>query len=322
LIQFLTEGFILGLTLGTTCLVTCAPVYGSLILSKENNVSTGVKTVFLISAGRFLSYALFGLLTGYAGTLIGDLPEKETVIAVSYFLVAAYLTYSALIQNRMEKGCCAPSRLTKIAGNPFLIGVLTGISICPAFVGAIARGIETGGMTGGVMLFTGFFFGTTVYLLPLSFLSYFTKKKIFRYVGMTASILVACWFVYDGSSKIYDRLNSYVLNFTEVPVILISTVPETQIEKLRTDLTVLKTVVIDHDNIPDSITNSNSRDILLITENDVSHQLAETIKKMNKNVLHMKITETQDIEKQIEFIKFYSFKGRRSTGFFYSVPVE
>ncbi|HSW60735.1 MAG TPA: sulfite exporter TauE/SafE family protein [bacterium] len=322
MIQFLTEGFILGLTLGTTCLVTCAPVYGSLILSKENNVSTGVKTVFLISAGRFLSYALFGLLTGYAGTLIGDLPEKETVIAVSYFLVAAYLTYSALIQNRMEKGCCAPSRLTKIAGNPFLIGVLTGISICPAFVGAIARGIETGGITGGVMLFTGFFFGTTVYLLPLSFLSYFTKKKIFRYVGMTASILVACWFVYDGSSKLYDRFNSYVLNFTEVPVILISTVPEIQIEKLRTDLTVLKTVIIDHGNIPDSITNSTSRDILLITEKDVSHQLAETIKKMNKNVLHMKISDAQNIEKQIEFIKFYSFKGRRSTGFFYSVPVE
>lgn len=322
MIQFLTEGFLLGLTLGTTCLVTCAPVYGSLILSKENNVSTGVKTVFLISAGRFLSYALFGLLTGYAGTLIGDLPEKETVIAVSYFLVATYLTYSALIQNRMEKGCCAPSRITKIAGNPFLIGVLTGISICPAFVGAIARGIETGGMTGGVMLFTGFFFGTTVYLLPLSFLSYFTKKKVFRYVGMIASILVACWFVYDGSSKLYDRFNSYIINFAEVPVILISTVPEKQIEKLRTDLTVLKTVVIDHDNIPDSITNSNSRDILLITENDVSHQLAETIKKMNKNVLHMKITETQDIEKQIEFIRFYSFKGRRSTGFFYSVPVE
>jgi sulfite exporter TauE/SafE len=322
LIQFLTEGFLLGLTLGTTCLVTCAPVYGSLILSKENNVSTGVKTVFLISAGRFLSYALFGLLTGYAGSLIGDFAERETMIAVSYLFVAAYLTYSALMQNRLEKKCCVPSRITKIAGNPFLIGVLTGISICPAFVGAIARGIETGGMTGGVMLFTGFFFGTTVYLLPLSFLSYFTKKKIFRYVGMTASILVACWFIYDGSSKLYDRFNSYIINFAEVPVILISTVPEKQIEKLRTDLTVLKTVVIDHDNIPDSITNSNSRDILLITENDVSHQLAETIKKMNKNVLHMKITKTQDIEKQIEFIRFYSFKGRRSTGFFYSVPVE
>ncbi|HOG43652.1 MAG TPA: sulfite exporter TauE/SafE family protein [bacterium] len=322
MIQFLTEGFLLGLTLGTTCLVTCAPVYGSLILSKENNVSTGVKTVFLISAGRFLSYALFGLLTGYAGTLIGDLPEKETVIAVSYFLVAAYLTYSALIQNRMEKGCCAPSRITKIAGNPFLIGVLTGISICPAFVGAIARGIETGGMTGGVMLFTGFFFGTTVYLLPLSFLSYFTKKKVFRYVGMTASILVACWFVYDGSSKLYDRFNSYILNFTEVPVQIISTVPESYLKEFNENFNIVQTSETSFENIEPSIDSSQNRDIILITGKDISKQSADNIKKMNKNVLHMKITETQDIEKQIEFIRFYSFKGRRSTGFFYSVPVE
>lgn len=322
MIQFLTEGFLLGLTLGTTCLVTCAPVYGSLILSKENNVSTGVKTVFLISAGRFLSYALFGLLTGYAGTLIGDLPEKETVIAVSYFLVAAYLTYSALIQNRMEKGCCAPSRITKIAGNPFLIGVLTGISICPAFVGAIARGIETGGMTGGAMLFTGFFFGTTVYLLPLSFLSYFTKKKVFRYVGMTASILVACWFVYDGSSKIYDRFNSYILNFTEVPVIIISTLSKIDLKEFNENFNIVQTSETSFENIEPSIDGSQNRDIILITGKDISKQSADNIRKMNKNVLHMKITETQDIEKQIEFIRFYSFKGRRSTGFFYSVPVE
>ena len=104
------EGFLLGLTLGTTCLITCAPVYGTLILSKENSVSTGVRTVFLISLGRFFSYALFGLLTGYAGGLIGDFAERETVVAVSYLLVAAYLTYSALIQNRLEKKCCEMSR--------------------------------------------------------------------------------------------------------------------------------------------------------------------------------------------------------------------
>jgi len=322
LIQFLTEGFLLGLTLGTTCLVTCAPVYGSLILSKENNVSTGVKTVFLISAGRFLSYALFGLLTGYAGSLIGDFAERETMIAVSYLFVAAYLTYSALMQNRLEKKCCAPSRITKIAGNPFLIGVLTGISICPAFVGAIARGIETGGMTGGAMLFTGFFFGTTVYLLPLSFLSYFTKKKVFRYVGMTASILVACWFVYDGSSKIYDRFNSYILNFTEVPVIIISTLSEIDLKEFNENFNIVQTSETSFENIEPSIDSSQNRDIILITGKDISQRSADNIRKMKKNVIHIKITKTQDIEKQIEFVKFYSFKGRRSTGFFYSVPVE
>jgi sulfite exporter TauE/SafE len=209
LIQFLLEGFLLGLTLGTSCLVTCAPIYGTIILSKENSISSGAETVLLISLGRFFSYALFGLFTGYAGGLMGGFAERDTFIAVSYLLVAAYLTYSALIQNRVEKQCCVPSRLKKIAGNPFLIGALTGVSICPAFVGAIARGVESGGAIGGLMLFTGFFFGTTIYLLPLSFLSYFTKKRIFRYAGIVASILVASWFVYNGSSKLYDRFYSF-----------------------------------------------------------------------------------------------------------------
>lgn len=316
------EGFLLGLTLGTTCLVTCAPVYGTLILSKENSVSTGVRTVFFISLGRFFSYALFGLLTGYAGGLIGDFAERETVVAVSYLLVAAYLTYSALMQNRLEKKCCAPSRMAKFAGNPFLIGVLTGISICPAFVGAIARGIESGGAIGGLMLFTGFFFGTTIYLLPLSFLSYFTKKRMFRYAGIAASILVACWFIYDGSSKLYDRFNSYVINFTEVPVILISTLPETQIEKLKNDLTVSEILTVDFENLETTIERSSGRDIILLTEKELSHKSADNIKTMKKNVLHIKISDINYIDQKIEFIKFYSFKGRKSTGFLYIVPTE
>jgi sulfite exporter TauE/SafE len=318
----LIEGFLLGLTLGTTCLITCAPVYGTLILSKENSVSTGVRTVFLISLGRFFSYALFGLLTGYAGGLIGDFAERETVVAVSYLLVAAYLTYSALIQNRLEKKCCEMSRMTKFAGNPFLIGILTGISICPAFVGAIARGIESGGAIGGLMLFTGFFFGTTIYLLPLSFLSYFTKKRMFRYAGIAASILVACWFIYDGSSKLYDRFNSYVLNFTEVPVQIISTVPEKELEKLRKDLTVSEILTVDFENLETTVERSSGRDIILITEKELSQKSADNIKTMKKNVLHIKISDINYIDQQIEFIKFYSFKGRKSTGFLYIVPTE
>jgi sulfite exporter TauE/SafE len=322
LIKFLFEGFLLGLTLGTTCLVTCAPIYGTIILSKKNSVFSGAGTVLLISLGRFFSYALFGLLTGYAGGLLGVVSESETLIAVSYLLVAAYLTYSALIQNRLEKQCCVPSRLKRIAGNPFLIGALTGVSICPAFVGAIARGIESGGAIGGLMLFTGFFFGTTIYLLPLSFLSYFTKKRIFRYAGIVASILVASWFVYDGSSKLYDRFNSYVINFTEVPVQIISTVSESTLDMLKDNLNVSETLTVDFENIEASITKSQNRDILLVTDKGVSLELAENIKTMKKNVLHMQITDVENIGKQIEFVRFYSFKGRKSTGFMYTVPTE
>ncbi|MGI6393853.1 MAG: sulfite exporter TauE/SafE family protein [bacterium] len=199
LLKLLIEGIFLGLTLGSSCLVTCAPVFAPVILAKKGGITSGFRTIIFISAGRFVSYAVFGFFTGYFASKIGDFPQRTTVIAVSYLLIAAYLTYFALIQNRFEKGhCLASSKLMDTSSNPFIIGILTGISICPAFVAAIAKGLDSGGIIGGMIIFTGLFFGTTVYLLPLSFLSLFTKQKVFRYVGITASILVACWFVYEG----------------------------------------------------------------------------------------------------------------------------
>jgi len=298
--------------------VTCAPIYGSLILSKENNITSGASTVLLISLGRFLSYAVFGLITGYAGTLIGNFAEYDTVIAFSYFFVAGYLTYSALIRNRVEKGCCPAPRYAKLSGNPFIIGLLTGISICPAFLGAITKGIETGGIIGGLMLFTGFFFGTTLYLLPLSFLSYFTKKKFFRYIGIAASIAVATWFVYDGSTKLYDRLNSYIVNFTENPVMVITTDQDIELNKLKMNIAASK--ILDPDEIEKAVKGSQQREIVLITSSNLKNELSDKIRKMNKNVAHIKVEKSEDIEKKIEFLKFYSFKGRHSTGFLYTVP--
>ena len=323
--NFIIEGTLLGLTLGTTCLVTCAPVYGSLILSKENTISSGVWTVFVISLGRFISYAVFGLLTGFAGSFIGGLAERDTFVAVSYIAVALYLTYSAFIQNRKEKGCCPASRYAKIAGNPFFIGLLTGISVCPSFLGAIAKGIDSGGPVGGMLLFTGFFIGTTVYLLPLSFLSYFTKRSLFRYVGIFASLAVAVWFIYEGSSMLYDRFNSYVMNFTETPVAVVISHPSINDEtQIRNGFKVTKIERVEFSGIEKAIDNlTNDRDIVLITTDNFTPEQIADFKKMNRNIIHIQLDkDSSDISKQIEFIKYYSFKGRKSKGFFYSVPVN
>lgn len=323
--NFIVEGTLLGLTLGTTCLVTCAPVYGSLILSKENSVSSGVRTVIVISLGRFISYAVFGLLTGFAGSFIGGLAERDTFIAVSYIAVALYLAYSAFIQNRREKGCCPASRYARIAGNPFLIGLLTGISVCPSFLGAIAKGIDSGGPLGGMLLFTGFFIGTTVYLLPLSFLSYFTKKALFRYTGIFASIAVAVWFVYEGSSMLYDRFNSYIMNFTETPVAVVISHPSMNDEtQVRSGFKVTEIERVEFSGIEKAVKDlTNDRDIVLITTENFSQEQIANLKKMNKNIIHIYLDkDSTDISKQIEFIKYYSFKGRKSKGFFYAVPAN
>lgn len=259
----LIEGIILGLTLGTTCFVTCGPIYGSLILQKEGDLQSGIRTVLLISLGRFISYAFFGVVVGYLGTLITFLPESDYFVAVSYIAVAVYMIYSAFIERRKMKGCCNQSKLAKKAGNPFFLGILTGVSVCPAFVGAVARGVDSGGVLGGFMLFTGFFIGTTLYMVPLSFLSFFSRKKMFRVAGIVASIAVSGWFFYEGSQIIYDKYNSYILNFTEVEIAVVNAHPElAQIDEVKKVFKTSEIVTIRFDEIEKTIGKIKFRDVL------------------------------------------------------------
>lgn len=318
------EGIILGLTLGTTCLVTCGPIYGSLILQKEGDLQSGIKTVLLISLGRFISYAFFGVVVGYLGTLITFLPESDYFVAASYIAVAVYMIYSAFIERRKMKGCCSQSKLAKKAGNPFFLGLLTGVSVCPAFVGAIARGVDSGGALGGFMLFTGFFIGTTLYMVPLSFLSFFSRKKMFRVAGIAASILVSAWFFYEGSQIIYDKYNSYILNFTQVEISVVNAHPKlTQIDEVKKAFKTSEIKTVRFDEIEKTISEIKSRDVLLITAGSVSKERAAKLKELDKNILHIVVPpEKGSLKKQIEFVKYYSFKARKTRGFFYTVPVK
>ena len=322
--SILIEGIILGLTLGTTCLVTCGPIYGSLILQKEGDLQSGIRTVMLISLGRFLSYAFFGVVVGYLGTLITFLPESDYFVAISYIAVAIYMIYSAFVERRKMKGCCNQSKMAKKAGNPFFLGLLTGVSVCPAFIGAVARGIDSGGALGGFFLFAGFFVGTTLYMIPLSFLSFFTKKKMFRVAGIAASIIVSGWFFYEGSQILYEKYNSYIMNFTEVEIAVVNAHPNLQnIDEVKKAFKTSEFKTVRFDEIERTISEIKSRDVLLITAGTVSNERSAKLKDLDKNILHIMISpKTGSLKKSIEFVKYYSFKARKTRGSFYTVPTK
>ena len=321
--SLLFEGIVLGLTLGTTCLVTCGPIYGSLILQKEGDLQSGLITVMWLSLGRFLSYAFFGVAIGYLGSLITYIPESEYLMAGSYIAVAVYMIYSAFIERRKMKGCCSQSKMAKNAGNPFLVGLLTGISICPAFAGAVAKGIDSGGALGGFLIFTGFFVGTTLYMIPFSFLSFFTRQKMFRVAGIAASILVSAWFFYEGSQIFYDKYNSDILNFTEVEISVVNAHPELkQLDEVKKVFKTAEIKTVRFDEIEKTIQGTKSRDVLLITAGTVSPERAERLKNLDKNILHIVAPPGADIKKHIDFVKYYSFKARKTRSFFYTVPVK
>lgn len=161
----------------------------------------------MISLGRFIAYAIFGLAFGEIGSLapVGFLPKNIAAI-VSYLALSLYLIFTAVIQIGRERNSCVVKNISKFSGRPFLIGFLTGISVCPAFLLAIARSFDIGGAWAGLMLFLGFFISTTLYLLPFSALSFLSRRRIFRIIGIAASIVAAGWFLWLSVSRAWHLL--------------------------------------------------------------------------------------------------------------------
>lgn len=192
MLEALIEGLGLGLATGTACLASCGPIYVTYLLGERRSGAESLRVILLLNAGRFAAYAAFGALVGSLG---GFVPYSVRIpVAYSgYILFSAYMVLSVI---RVHKACagCDISRLMRITGSPLLLGILTGFSICPAFLIAITGAFHSSGALSGVMLFLGFFAGTTVYMLPFSILGLLTKKRYLTTVARVAGVVVAAYF--------------------------------------------------------------------------------------------------------------------------------
>lgn len=200
--QTLLEGLLLGLSLGSTCLVTCLPIYLPYIVSEDNNLKKSFLKVMEISAGRFVPYLLFGALAGLLGSFI---PSRDRILftGISYVLLSVFLILNS-IRTHKEGKSCAVSGIMKMTKSPFLLGVVTGISFCPTFLLALAKSVDLGGVFSGVILFLGFFFGTTVYLIPLALGGLLTTISKVKLAARYISIVIAVWFIIQGGFNIYN----------------------------------------------------------------------------------------------------------------------
>jgi len=196
MLQTLTEGFMLGIVTGTTCLATCTPVYLPYILNEERKLSKSLLVVTEISLGRFISYIAFGALAGYAGSSIANV-NRSIFTAIAYILLSAYLVLSAVRTRQADKKCHIP-KAAAFTKNAFILGILTGINFCPSFLIALSRAVNLGGPVSGMSLFLGFFVGTTLYLIPIAFVGMLAKVKQMKTMAQVASIIIAVWFTYQG----------------------------------------------------------------------------------------------------------------------------
>lgn len=207
ILKTLAEGFVLGLSTGVTCLVTCAPIYLPYLISEKRGPWQQLWKVTEISLGRFISYALFGAAAGWVGGNLASI-DRTLFTGIAYLLLSVFLLLSLIRVHKEDKRCALPFWL-KFSKSAFLLGVLTGINFCPSFLIAVSNAIELGGALSGTILFVGFFGGTTIFLIPLAFAGMLSWVKEVKVLARWASVLIAIWFIGKGGLNIYHYWQHY-----------------------------------------------------------------------------------------------------------------
>lgn len=292
----LAEGFALGLSTGTVCFVTCAPIYLPWLMAEKKNIWLSLLKLMEISAGRFIAYILFGALAGYFGGKLEPV-SRNLFTGISYILLSIFLLINVFRTHREGRSCRVP-KWAVMSRSAFLLGLFTGVNFCPSFLIALSAAVNIAGVASGMQVFLGFFFGTSLFLLPLALSSYLTILKEVKFLARIASVLIAVWFIWQGIHMLLDyykeaqhRRNSYLLDLESSPlepVLVLSPADSLQGKVMQDSLQIfykravplVLTDSLSLDNLPPYtenqlliLQNTSLRDSLLSPELQKRHQL-------------------------------------------------
>jgi len=195
------EGLLLGLSTGSFCAVSCAPVAIPFIFSEKiEGWKQNAGLVGMMLVGRLAAYVavgfLIGALGGYAVKYL-DPEIQRRLLAVSNTLIGALMIASGLMHNYPGlKFCRKFKTVYRPSWGSLLYGLFTGLSICPPFFMAASRVFGTADGLSGMVYFAMFFLGTSVYFLPLLGV-HLIKDRLptVRMVARLALILLGVYFL-------------------------------------------------------------------------------------------------------------------------------
>jgi sulfite exporter TauE/SafE len=216
------NGLLLGLSSGTACFATCAPVVLPYLVAEGKSIRRTAPLMTPFLAGRFAGYLAFAVIAwglGLALTAVaagphaavtphvagasGALPAAahprlfSWLGALRIFLGSLMILYA---WRGLRSPCAGESggRVLKWLGRPAkapmvypgVLGFLTGINLCPPFFAAVVEAARSGSLGGSLLYFAAFFLGTSVYLLPLPLLGAARRHAKLRLVArLTAGVV-------------------------------------------------------------------------------------------------------------------------------------
>jgi sulfite exporter TauE/SafE len=192
------EAAALGLASGPACLASCGPALLPWMVAERPGGRRGAALLALFLSGRLAGYLAFGVAAGLAGAAIPP-GARALTYAVAHLGLAAVLVLYAMRAPRCRP---APALVTiaprRRAWTPLLLGLFTGLNLCPPFLVAAARAAETGSVAGAAGFFLAFFLGTAVWFLPFAALGALRVAGTVATVARYTLLALAAWYGYLG----------------------------------------------------------------------------------------------------------------------------
>jgi hypothetical protein len=206
------QGFLFGLANGLSCLVACAPVLLPYMVGEGRPVRHSILPVVSFLGGRLTGYLVFALLAWEAGKWIRSAPRGNILFAAIYVVLACILV---LYGFSPRGGVCAAagfggrfaSYTTRCPGAlPGLMGLLTGLTLCPPFVAAVAGAANQPSLFSTLLYFSAFFVATSLYVVPFPFAGLLGRQEAMRTIGRLAAGVMGCYFFYKSLILFYGGL--------------------------------------------------------------------------------------------------------------------
>jgi len=207
------EAFLLGLASGPACVASCGPVVVPSLLAEGAGWRLNARYLSSFLGTRFLGYLLFAAVAWELGALVSPAPAARTLIygGIHVLLGVTLLWYA----HSIGRGCahaCAASGLVSIGrvgkhgvSGAAVLGLLTGVSLCPPFVAAGLRAAQLGSIAAALLFFGVFFVATTLWFVPFVGLGCVRRNASVIFVARTAMVLVASYYLLAGIAMLAGR---------------------------------------------------------------------------------------------------------------------
>ena len=207
------EALLLGLASGPACVASCGPVVVPSLLAEGAGWRVNGRYLASFLGARLLGYVLFAAAAWELGALASPGPGARTLIYGGiHMLLGLALLWHAYSVGRGCAHTCAGSGLVSIGrvgkhGVPgaAVLGLLTGISLCPPFVAAGVRAAELGSMAAAILFFGVFFVATTMWFVPFVGLGCVRRNESVIFVARAAMSIVAVYYLLAGIAMLAGR---------------------------------------------------------------------------------------------------------------------